>query len=372
MLGFINEQYYGNTVAEWLTAGGIVLGTFIGIKIVYFIFSRVVRRVTAKTKTRLDDVLVDVVESPVVAAISIGGIWIGVRTLNLSSAGVKLVDGASLFCVVLCVTWVFSRIIDAIFQEILAPLAAKTETDLDDQLLPVARKGGKLVLWTLGTIVALNNAGYDVGAVLAGLGIGGIALAMAAKDTVANVFGGVTVFADRPFKVHDRIIIDGYEGFVREIGIRTTRIQTLDGPIVIIPNSRFSEAEVSNVTIADGLRVDLVVGLTYDTTHEQMLRAQELLKEILEAHADTEIWDIGFEGFGDFSLNIKAAYYVKGERRPLPVKGEINMAVLEKFNAEGLDFAFPTQTLHMASSGDDDDAKSTPKSRVTPRAQPRA
>ena len=159
------------------------------------------------------------------------GIWIGLRTLNLSGDGIDFINGASLLCFVLCVTWMATRIVETIFREILEPLTAKTDTDLDDQLLPVARKGSKLVIWALGTIVALNNVGYDVGAVLAGLGIGGLALAMAARDTVANVFGGVTVFTDRPFAVNDRILIDGYEGFVREIGIRTTRIQTMQGPI---------------------------------------------------------------------------------------------------------------------------------------------
>ncbi len=371
MSGFFKQQYYGNTVAEWVTAGAVILGTFIGIKVVYFVFSRVIRKLTEKTTTRLDDVLVDVVESPVVAAITVGGIWIGVRTLNLPESGVRLVDGASLFCIVMCITWVFIRVIDAVFAEVLAPLAEKTDTDLDDQLLPVARKGSKLIVWVLGTIVALNNAGYNVGAVLAGLGIGGLALAMAARDTVANVFGGVTVFADRPFAVNDRIRISGYEGFVREIGIRSTRIETMDGPYVIIPNARFSESAVENVSIAAGLRSECVVGLTYDTEAPMVQRAKDIVEKIIEDHAETKLWDIGFESFGDFSLNIRAVYYVTGERRPLPVQSEVNMAVLEQFTAEGLDFAFPTQTLHVQSeAGDDAKPAKTNGKRAIDQARP--
>ena len=345
MPDFMEHTYYGNTLLEWLTAGAVILGTFIGVKMVYWVFSRLLRRFTEKTKTTFDDVVVDVIEGPVVTIFTIAGIWIGLRTLNLGDRGLRFVDGASLLCFVLCVTWMINRIIDAIFREILAPLADKTETDLDDQLLPVARKGSKLVVWAMGIIVALNNVGYDVGAVLAGLGIGGLALAMAARDTVANVFGGVTVFVDRPFSVNDRIRIDGYDGFVREIGIRSTRIQTLKGPIVVIPNSRFSDSEVENVSTAEGLQAQVIVGLTYDTDHQQVQRAMDILRSIVEEHPETRLWDIGFDNFGDFSLNVHCEYYIESERRPLPVKSEINLAVLEQFNAAGLDFAFPTQTL---------------------------
>ena len=110
------------------------------------------------------------------------------------------------------------------------PLAEKTETDLDDQLLPIVRKRHKLAIWSLGIIVALNNAGYDVGALLAGLGIGGLALAMAAKDTVSNIFGGVTIFTDQPF-VHQRAHQDrGLRRGGQEIGMRSTRLQTRRGP----------------------------------------------------------------------------------------------------------------------------------------------
>ncbi len=348
MHALLEHTYYGNTLLEWLTAAGVILGTFIVVKVVYFVFSKLIRRFTEKTKTTFDDVLVDLVEAPIVTAFTIVGLWIGLRTLTLPKNAAGIIDGASLFCVVICITWLISRVVEAIFREFLEPLAAKTETDLDDQLLPVARKGSKLIIWSLGTIVALNNAGYDVGAVLAGLGIGGIALAMAAKDTVANIFGGVTVFADRPFAVHDRIRIDEYDGFVREIGIRSTRIQTMQGPIAVIPNSRFSDSAVENVSAAESLRTELVVGLTYDTEHAKVHRAIEILREIIGAHEKAVLWEIGFETFADFSLNVRCAYHVVGEPKPLWVQSEINLQVLERFNAEGLEFAFPTRTLHMA------------------------
>ena len=125
-------------------------------------------------------------------------------------------------------------------------MVEESDNTLDDQLLPIVRKGTKFSLWAVGIIVALNNAGYDVGALIAGLGIGGLALAMAARDTVSNVFGGFTIFTDRPFTLNDRIKVSGFDGTVDEIGIRSTRLRTLAGTLVTIPNSTFSGSAVEN------------------------------------------------------------------------------------------------------------------------------
>ena len=136
---------------------------------------------------------------------------------------------------------------------------------MDDQLLPVVRKGLRATIWILGILVALNNAGYNVGALLAGLGIGGLALAMAAKDTVANIFGGVTIFTDKPFKINERIKLGGFDGTITEIGIRSTRLKTLEGRVVTIPNAKFTGGMVENVSMEPSRKVVLNLGLVYDT-----------------------------------------------------------------------------------------------------------
>jgi len=172
-------------------------------------------------------------------------------------------------------------VIDALFEEYLVPLAEKTETTLDDQLLHVVRKLLRFVIWALGVIIGLNNAGYNVGALLAGLGIGGLALAMAAKDTVSNIFGGFTIFTDKPFQIGDRIRIDGFDGTVEEIGMRSTRLRTLAGTLVTIPNSRFSDSSVECVSAEPSRKVVATLGLTYDMSPGQMQQAMDTLGEII-------------------------------------------------------------------------------------------
>jgi MscS family membrane protein len=249
---------------------------------------------------------------------------------------------------VLAVTWTLARLWDAFVAGILKPLVTASETDLDDQLLPIARRGGKTAIWIIGVIVALNNAGYDVMALIAGLGIGGLALAMAAKDTVANVFGGFTIFTDRPFSMGDRIVISGFDGTVSEIGIRSTRLRTLAGREVTIPNSRFADSPVENISREPSRKIVLQLGMTYDTTPDRMRRAMELLREIVQAQgADTqENIIIGFNAFGDFALGITLIYYISTGADIMGVQTAVNLAILERFNAEGLEFAFPTQTIH--------------------------
>ena len=193
----------------------------------------------------------------------------------------------------------------------------------------------------------MNNAGFDVGALIAGLGIGGIAFAMAAKDSISNVFGGITIFADRHFRLNDRIKVDGYDGSVKDIGIRSTRLQTLEGRMVSIPNSKFTDTLVENVTSEPTRKVVLSLGLTYDTDHKQMNKAIEILKDIANSNESVDgNFKIAFSGFGDFSLNILFIYYITKEGDILMTQNDINMSILERFNNENLEFAFPTQTIY--------------------------
>ncbi len=347
MEGLLSQAYYGSTVQQWAFAFFIVLaGAVIG-KIVYWFFKNVVSRLTAKTKTRLDDILVDMMEEPVFLLIVLGAIWYALSRLSFPEGAQTFFGHAIHFILTLNVAWFITRLFDALFEEYLVPLAEKSETDLDDQLLPIVRKGTKVIVWSLATIIALNNAGYDVGAAIAGLGIGGLALAMAGKDTVANMFGGFTVFTDQPFKLKDRIRIDGFDGTVDEIGIRSTKLTTLDGTMVTIPNMTFSATAVENVSAEPSRKVSNTLGLTYDMTPDQMREAMDVLRKIAEEHESAEeSIKIAFSEFGDFSMNILFIYYIKKGEDILATKTDINLAILEQFNERGLDMAFPTQTLY--------------------------
>ncbi|NOY22703.1 MAG: mechanosensitive ion channel family protein [Acidobacteria bacterium] len=345
---FTGKLYYGNTVKQWLIAAGIIVCTVLLAKLLYWAFGNVIKKLTAKTKTRIDDILVDMLEEPVVFSVIIIGVWYGLATLEMSKAVHRWIATGYYFLIIFAIAWSITRVLDALVEEYLAPLVAKTEGDLDDQLLPIIRKGAKFTVWGVAVIIALNNAGYDVGALLAGLGIGGLAFALAAQDSVANLFGGFTIFVDKPFTIQDRVVVDGYDGTVEEIGIRSTRLRTLAGRLVTIPNSKISNNVVENISSEPARKVALDLGLTYDMDEGKISRALLLLEKIARetAGVDSEKITTAFTGFGDFSLNVKLIYWIEKSADIFSVQTKLNLKVLAAFAKEGLEMAFPTQEIH--------------------------
>ncbi|MBD3636849.1 MAG: mechanosensitive ion channel family protein [Crocinitomicaceae bacterium] len=380
---FWETEYYGNTVLEYAICLGIILGSVIAAKILYWLSSNVIKKLTKKTKTKLDDIIVDKIEEPVMFGLVLAASWYALLNLNYPITTVvgihhetgdwvkwKEISPAEMadyakhsyswvrnfirnlfnFLIVINVTWLIARLLDALIEEYIVPITEKSKSDLDDQLLPIVRKGLKIIIWTLGIVVGLNNAGYNVGAVIAGLGIGGLAFALAAQDTVKNFFGGIMIFADKPFQVGERIQIGGIDGTVKEIGIRSTRIETLAGRIVTVPNSKFSDDAVENVDLEPTRKVVLNLGLIYDTTAEQMEQAMQILREIHTEHKNndfvTEDMHMGFNSFGDFSLGIIVIYYIKKGADILETQTKMNLTILKRFNEAGLEMAFPTQTIY--------------------------
>lgn len=347
MKDFFSKEFYYNTVGEWAIALLILLASFIIAKVIYWIFGNIIKRATAKTKTKIDDLIIDTLSGPVILGLTIFGLWYGIRQLAFPESIDLWIQNVYHVMVAVTITWLIARLLDAVIKEYLIPLTEKSESTMDDQIIPVVRKGLRAVIWILGIIVALNNAGYNIGALLAGLGIGGLALAMAAKDTVANIFGGVTIFTDKPFKITDRVKINGFDGTIDEIGIRSTRLRTLQGTLVTIPNSKFTDGMVENVTAEPSRKVTLNLGLVYDTSAEKIEKAMELLKEIGTANPSLEEkLIIGFNNFGDFSLGILFIYYIRAGEDILGTQTAINLEIKRKFEGEGIEMAFPTQTIY--------------------------
>ena len=242
------------------------------------------------------------------------------------------------------ITSIISKVIDTIISEVILPITENPENSFDNHLVPVLQKAIRAIVWSLGIIIGLDNIGFDITAMIAGLGIGGLALALAAQDSVKNIFAGIMIL-DKPFKINDRIKIDVHDGTVEEVGLRSTRIRTLEGRIVTIPNCTFTDNSVINVTSQPALKVKINLGLTYDTNEEQMQKAIDILQDIVKQQDAITNDCRGFNGFGDFSLNILFIYYVKPESHWLDTQTLVNKEVLRRFNEEGLEFAFSTQTI---------------------------
>lgn len=347
-MDFFDRIVLGNSIEDWAIAIGIVIATYIVTKIIYWFTSKIIKKFTAKTKTNLDDVLIDKLEKPIQYSILILGYWIALHRLTIENTSLfSFLEGIAHLSIVFTLTSIASKIFDSLIKEVVIPLVEKTEGGEANYILPLLTKAVKGAIWSFGIIIGLDNIGFDITAMIAGLGIGGLALALAAQDSVKNIFAGVMIFLDKPFKIKNRIQIEGFDGVVEEVGLRSTRIRTLDGRIVTIPNSTFTDNSVVNVTSQPALKVILNLGLTYDTDAAGMQKAVDILRQIVSDNAAIleKECSAGFKNFGDFSLGILFIYYVKPNAHWLDSQNEISKEVLKRFTEAKLDFAFPTQTL---------------------------
>ena len=346
MKEFFAKLFYGNTVAEWSISLLIIVGSLVIAKLLLWITKNVLKKLTKKSKTKLDDLIIDMLEEPIAFAMVLFGVWYALRLLTFPENVTTFIEQVFYILIVFDIAWLVNRLIGAIVKQYLTPLTKKSKSDLDDQLLPLLVKGIKITIWVVAIIVGLNNAGYNIGALLAGMGIGGLALAMAAKDSVTNLFGGFTIFTDKPFILKDRIVVEGVDGVVEEIGIRSTKVRTLAGRIVTIPNSTFTNGIIENISSEPNRKIVLNLGLTYDTDKNGLKKAIDILKKIVTQHESTEEKVLlSFNAFNDFALNIILIYYIKSGEDNMGVQTDINLQILEDFNENKLEFAFPTQTI---------------------------
>jgi MscS family membrane protein len=247
------------------------------------------------------------------------------------------------------------RLVDVI-EYYLNRWASKTATKLDDMLVPVIRKSLRITIAIIATLFIAESVlgAGQVKTILLSAGVGGIAIALAAKDTVANFFGSITIFADRPFQIDELVKINGHYGPVEEVGFRSTRIRTLQGHLVTVPNSVITNSIVENVGKRPFIRRTSNITITYDSGHTKAKRAVEIIKEMLsdvpEVNTDPQkLPRVYFNEFNDWSLNIYMSYWVKPADYWLyqQVNERVNLEMMKRFEAEQIEFAFPSQTLYL-------------------------
>jgi MscS family membrane protein len=234
-------------------------------------------------------------------------------------------------------------------------LTSKTHTALDDMMVPVVRKTLRTVTVILGLVqIAQQLSDKPITSILAGLGVGGLAVALAAQDTIKNFFGSLVIFGDHPFQLGDRIVVDNTDGTIEEVGMRSTRIRTLDGHLVTFPNGELANKTIRNVTKRPYIKQVTDLTITYDTPPEKVQRALEIIKEELNRANDKMHPDmpsrIHFNEFNAASLNIQVIYWFAPPDYWIfmDFNQSFNLAILRRFNEEGIEFAFPTQTLYLA------------------------
>jgi MscS family membrane protein len=350
VLGLFDLRTSGNTVTHFVISAVLLVIALLARRIVTGVLFVLLRKVAAKTVSTLDDKIFSALEAPVAAFVMVTGIFAALKVLKLSPETDLYLSSGSRVAFSLATFWILWRALGALFDH--GHEIATTRKLGVAAFMPWIRKSLMSVFIVLGVLMTIQSMGYDVKTILAGLGIGGLAFALAAQDTLANIFGAVVVAIDQPFRVGEFIRIGGDVGGVEDIGLRSTRIRLIDKSLMIIPNKTVAGETITNLGRFTQRRCEQVIGLTYDTKPEQMAEMVEEIRRIIVAEegVDPTTVMVFFRDFSASSLDIWVVYV---SRAPdflpfMEMRQRINMAIMRSVEARGLSFAFPTQTLHLA------------------------
>jgi len=314
-----------------------------------FMVSAWFQRVTAKQKTAYDDLLLKLLRGPikVVAFVIILNIGLGVFDWPLRA---QLMLSRGLIVVVACsVTYLAIKVVELLLSLWRERIVSAKDRVFAELLFPLLSKLSKAAIIAGAAILTADNLGIKITSLLAGLSVGGLALGLAAQDTVANLFGALAIISDKPFHLGDLIRVEGVEGAVETIGLRSTRIRNADGHHVTIPNKMMGNAIITNITRRPSIRTELNLGLACDTPVEKVKLATAMLEEIFRANPKTAEVLVSFNKFTDSALNILVVHVWSGTdaREHFAQMQAWNLRIKQQFEAEKIELAYPTRTIHL-------------------------
>ena len=355
MLEFWNYPVFNNELWRYGVLFLIIFGALAVGRISRYYLEKHGERLREKERRELLALTMQTVAKPLSLIVFTIGFTIAL-TCHLIKMSPNVLAAAVKVALVLrsvSIAYLIFKLVD-IPDHFLQMLAERTESKIDDMLVPLVRKTLRVIIIIIvGLYIGERILGQKPATLLASLGVGGLALALAARDSISNFFGSLMILADKPFQVGDRVEIDGKTGNVEEVGFRSTKIRTLSGHLVTIPNSVVASSSVENIGSRPYIRRTLNVTVTYDTPPDKLARGVEIIKEILADHEGMDPEKpprVYFSDFNDTSLNIIVIYwYHPGDYFSyLEFSEKFNFELLRRFNEEGIEFAFPTQTLYLA------------------------
>jgi MscS family membrane protein len=352
-LALLDQTLFAITYRQYGLALVAILIALVGKKLFAFLLTRLIAPLTRRTETDLDDLLLECIRKPLELVVLIVGLFVAIQILKLPVEPTDVRGGAYALLralVTIAGGWALFNMA-GVFGRYLEELSARTENDLDDHLVPFVRKSLRVFIVLLAGIMVIQNLGYSTSGLLASLGIGGMALALASKDALANVFGSLMIIFDRPFKIGDVVVAGTMEGVVEEVGFRSTKIRTPAKTLISVPNSIIANMPLDNVSRMPRRRIKLTVGLTYATTPARMREAVARIRAMLKSHPeiDPDSVQVNFTDFGASSLDIAVTCFsvttVLGEH--LDVREDVCLKIMDLLEELGLQFAFPSRTVYL-------------------------
>ena len=350
--GFLNQHtFLDQPLWKYLASLVYIVLAFCVAWLLDWIVMVWLKRLAAKTENTYDGLLLNLLRGPVKVVAFVVLLNIGLGMFDWPARAQLLLSRGLIVVVACSVTYVALKVVELLLGVWREKIVSAQDRAFAEQLFPLLRKVAKVGIVIAAAVLTADNLDIKITSLLAGLSVGGLALGLAAQDTVANLFGAVAIFLDKPFYIGDLIKVEGVDGTVESIGLRSTRIRNGDGHHVTIPNKTMGNAIITNVTRRPTIRTEMNLGLTYDTPVEKVKRATIILEEIFRANPKTADLIISFNKFADSALNILVVHVWNGTdaKAHFAAMQELNLQIKQRFDAEKIELAFPTQTIQLKS-----------------------
>ena len=347
MRNFLTHTFFGNTLESWLIAGAVAVLSFAALKILQRLVLLRLTSVADKTETIIDDVVLEIVGRTRLLFLAITALYIGSQNLSFAPQREHVINTVMVLALLLQGSmWATGGVtfwVNSVVRRRRSDDAASATS------LSALGFFAKFLLWSITTLLILENLGVNITALVAGLGIGGIAVALALQNVLSDLFASLSIVLDKPFAIGDFVIVDDYMGTVEHVGLKTTRVRSLSGEQVIFSNADLLKSRIRNFKRMYERRVVFTIGVKYDTGSEKLSRIGFMLREIVHAQPKTRFDRAHFKEYGDSALAFEVVYYVLSPDYNLymDIQQAINLEVYRKFEAEGIEFAFPTRTLYV-------------------------
>lgn len=342
-------SFFQNTVLQYLISVGIFFVGLVVLKFIKIIVIQYLKKLSQKTETTFDNFLIENIEKTVVPMLYFGAFYIALHNLKFTEAIDKGINALG----AIIITLLGIRFAISVLSQLLENYWLKTyQHEAKEKSLKGLLVIGKFLIWGVGIIFLLDNLGFKISTVIAGLGVGGIAVALAAQTVLGDLFSYVSILFDRPFEVGDFITVDDQLGTVEHIGIKTTRLTSLSGEQLIFSNTDLTGSRIRNYKRMLRRRVVFKIGVIYQTKLEHLQEIPQMIKGIIESVNDTAFDRSHFQAYGDFSLDFETVYYVVGNdyNKYMDIHQKVNLKIFEEFSKRGIEFAYPTQTLFVEKS----------------------
>lgn len=340
-----------NTPQDWLIALAAVVVWMVVFQVARTLVLRRLTRIAAASPTLIDDFVVDILSATRVLLAAAIGLFLAAHYLNLPEAMATFVRRLFIALLFLQSGFWLERGLQFWLKGRFSPAQSDGEVDAGSLLMTRTLLNflGRVVLWALVMLLILDNVGLDVTALVASLGIGGIAVALAVQNILGDLFASLSIAIDKPFVIGDFIIVGDFMGSVEHVGLKTTRLRSLSGEQLIFSNNDLLGSRIRNYKRMSERRAVFNVGVTYDTPPDKVERISGLIREAIEAQPDVRFDRAHFKGFGASSLDFEAVFYLL---KPdfnffMDTQQAINLKLLRDFGDRDIQFAFPTQTLHL-------------------------